>query len=66
MALLEAAVFESSHHPEQEPTGLSEMKETTVATGRGIIMCLMPMIVICIIQVQTLQAILVLEVCAIL
>ena len=38
------------------------MKETTVAIGRGIIVCLMSMMVICLIQMQKLQAFFVLEV----
>ena len=62
MALLEARAIESGQQPKQGLVGLPEMKETTMAVGRGIVVFLMSIIVICLIQMQKLQAFFVLEV----
>ena len=62
MALLEAAAIESGQQPEQGLVGLSEMKETTVVAGRGIVMFLIAMMVIYFIQMPKLQSFFVLEV----
>ena len=56
MALLEATVINSGQQPEQGFVGLSEMKKTTMAIGRGITMFLITMMVICFIKMQKLQA----------
>ena len=62
MACLEATAIESGQQPKQGLVGLLEMKETTMAIGRGITMFLIAMMVICFIQMQKLQAFFVLEV----
>ena len=62
MALLESTAIESGQQPEQGLVGLPEMKETTMAIGRGIVMFLIAIMVICFIQMQKLQAFFVLEV----
>ena len=62
MALFGATAIKSGHQPEQQLVGLPEMKETNVAIGREILVCLMSMMVICLIQMQKLWAFLVLEV----
>ena len=46
----------------QGHAGIPKMKQTTVAIGRGIIMSLMSMMVICLTQMAKLQALFVLEV----
>ena len=61
MALLEATAIKSGQQPKQGLVGLPKMKETTVAVGRGITMFLISMMMICFIQMQTLQAFFVLE-----
>ena len=54
MALLEATAIKSGQQPKQGLVGLTNMKETTVAVGRGITMFLISIMMICFIQMQEL------------
>ena len=61
-AHLEPTAIETGQQSEQGLVGLPKIKENIVAIARGIVTFLMSMVMICLIQMQELQAFFVLEV----